>query len=510
MSGTTIGRVELPLSIEAGSGQDVTVGLYANSGGVPTGSVISQVTIPSEFLINTQNNSIFPEQTTAVMGSAVVISGNQPGFPQNTFDFTAQAITPTLMVVVGGWDNVSAATNQVSVVFPPSSESQLASVQSSQAYPISLYGACGTAVSDSVFFAGGSTAGATVQTASFGATLAANGILGSWIAQPDLPIALAYSSAAGISRTTNGTTNNTMYVIGGVTSIGGNPVSNVYAGTITNGSIQDPWVAVNSLPVGTALAAIAEINGWLVLIGGALSGGGYSSNVFAAKINDDTTLQPWIPWPSLPAPVQRTGAVVIGNSILLTGGATTGNVFTSNSYVLPVGTNGPSDHWILQDSVIDSTSGAVTTNGNFLYYYLGGLTAAIGQTGNISVPMAATGLTNGATYHIVIQGIGGILSVDDCKVAINLGTPTANFRVVGTSPWIAGPANNGVPLQIYTGNTGRIYHVIEDVVSGVSTEWKWLIYNGRAEVQGVGEYLSQMRSFRTITYDGSGLPTLSS
>src|SRR5580700_10392649 len=49
MSGTTISRVEIPASIATGVGQDITVALYADSGGSPTGSAIASVTFPMEF-----------------------------------------------------------------------------------------------------------------------------------------------------------------------------------------------------------------------------------------------------------------------------------------------------------------------------------------------------------------------------------------------------------------------------------------------------------------------------
>jgi hypothetical protein len=48
MSGSVIGRVEVEIS-KGGAGADVTLGIYADSGGNPTGAALVQVTLPADF-----------------------------------------------------------------------------------------------------------------------------------------------------------------------------------------------------------------------------------------------------------------------------------------------------------------------------------------------------------------------------------------------------------------------------------------------------------------------------
>src|ERR1039457_840917 len=67
MSGTTIGRVEVPISIADQNGQDITVGLYANSGVLPTGSSIASTTIPREFMQAISAGS-FPDYIPGITG----------------------------------------------------------------------------------------------------------------------------------------------------------------------------------------------------------------------------------------------------------------------------------------------------------------------------------------------------------------------------------------------------------------------------------------------------------
>ena len=50
MSGTVLDRIQLPASIAGGIGNDLLVGLYADSGGNATGLPLAQTYMPREFL----------------------------------------------------------------------------------------------------------------------------------------------------------------------------------------------------------------------------------------------------------------------------------------------------------------------------------------------------------------------------------------------------------------------------------------------------------------------------
>lgn len=498
MSGTSITRVELPLNIATGIGGDVVVALYADSGGIPTGSPLASVTLPVGFLSAVVGNPAFPGQNALGIGEWVGDGITPlPPVPLNSYFLYAWATDGTSVVIVGGWNG----TMPVAACASTTSALQW---QQQPVYPVALYGSAAVIVSGSVIVVGGADASNAPHADVNSASIDGSGTVGGWTAQTPLPSAVIYPTAAA-----SGTT---MYVIGGENPLA-TQTNTVWSATVTNGA-PGAWTALGNYPIPVSLAQAVVINGWLVVMGGA-SAGVPTAAVYAARISASGGLGPWLAWPSLPVPLQEASALVIGNAIHLVSGITTGGWYAAQGYTMAVGAGGPGV-WATQPpgyagGVAAATFGGATT---YLFAHVGspysGLEATSAPYGVLSVPLNATGLTNGNTYHIVMQVANTLPDATVTLVFGGIGTQ-AQYRQIsagGGAFWnpIPGSLNGYVPLTIYSGASGRMVHTLADVTSGVAARWTWLIWSWWGTLVGVGEWTApgNTRSFRAIEYDGSG------
>jgi hypothetical protein len=487
MSGTTIGRVAVPL-LPVGNGADLIVSLYTNSAGVP-GTLANQVRIPANWIsqlaavsgITGPSSTAPTPQYTGNPLALAQFNGFHMGvvttvtwtYPQVAPGFGiisgADAIYPGYAVSVGGVNGSTFYNNIFSIAYD--SAGNLAQAIPQPGLPTNNNGGCGTTfVTDSsgnvsLIVAGGSTSPGvhvnTVYVAGFNPT---TGVISAWTNQTNLPQALYNPNAAAW--------NGYVYIVGGVNNAGTPDLNTVYYAQIQNSQITS-WSTATPLPIPLDSMWTAAINGFLFIFGGATTGGAIQTTCWFASIHSDGSLGAWQIGPSLP-----TGSVDFQ--------ATTptfdsyGIIACANSqmYVLGVGPNGPSASWqvsnIANGGVI--LAEATVSPGSWIHYglYNNFYTATpIALTPRISVPLPTSGLSNGTTYHVVLSQPGGdaadyLRTHDDFDVFS--GNPTLLTRARGSSSWVAGTTGHAVPIQVYDGSaTGQVYHLWEDAGARIST-----------------------------------------
>jgi len=135
----------------------------------------------------------------------------------------------------------------------------------------------------------------------------------------------------------------------------------------------------------------------------------------------------------------------------------------------------------------------------------------------ISVPLHATGLTSGATYHVVFGGVGGTAGVNDFGIEFaDVGT-TLNYSGNGGISWTAWPESGvGVPLWLYANGSpypvGRPAHIIEDVTAGVPARSSWFNFDYWGNLIAIGEWTTATdansgangASWSNVTYNSDG------
>lgn len=491
MSGTTIGRVSIPV-LPVGIGADLLVSLCANNAGVP-GTVIQQTLIPQEWIYALSAVSALP-------GSSFVSPTiNYTGNPLGTAQFN---------------DFFMGSNVSVSWPFPTTGTGGANTATSSTFY------------SNYIIMAGGTSGGAATSGV-YTITYDTTGVLGPAIPQQSLP-APDDGSAVMTVATDPSTGAATVVYTGGSTTAGGSPINKVYTTTLNTitGNLTS-WSAQTNMPTAVQNHAMASYNGYVYVIGGGTGGGGLSYSVSYAQVQNGQ-ISSWAQTTPLPSSVPTT--------VFMWAGVSNGFLFVFGGFD---GTNGQTDAWyapILSSGAIGAWSPAppvpttvyvtdgipamqadqsglmAVANGSFVslavsefgpdtgwqtatytgsgvilglasggngtwQYYAAAnaqyTTMPIDLTPRISVPLPATSLTNGATYHILIQQQGGDLN--------NYLRMHADFNVFPGNPiglssaraaftWSNILNNMAVPLQIFDQSALALpLHTWEDSGTRIST-----------------------------------------
>lgn len=501
MSGTSIGRVAIPLMV-SGTGSDMIVSLCSDSGGAP-GSVITQTRVPATWINQLSAVTSASVVQSAVNGAfAAQIAPNYTGSPLATAQFNkfymASVVTtnwpyptsknlgpgtgPTscyygdYFIQMGGYVSSTFLDNVFTIGFDTTGH--ILSTVPQPSLPQATDGTAGCVVSvdasgnATVVFAGGATASGTltnaVYTASFDPT---TGNIGAWSTQQNLPGTNQYFGMAAY--------NGYVYTVGGANGTINN--TTVLYAQVQNGQITT-WTATTPLPVGQGFNYVAACAGYLFVFGGSIL-----SNIntcYYAAINADGTLGGWRIGPTLPvSPALFNGnpAIVAGTYGIIGNGS--GTLFT-----LGVTANGPDLAWQEQNFSIGGNffAGVNVQPGVWRYY---GLYASFYSTmlvslyATISVPLPASGLTNGATYHVLIQSPSKDLN-NGLALAFDQGTvfpgnPKYSYRVKGSPTWTSS-VGGSIPLAVYdnsnnsTSSSGAIgnnhvLHTWEDNGARIST-----------------------------------------
>ena len=461
MSGTVLDRVVLPMSIAAGLGNDLLVGLYADSAGNPVGPPLAAAYVPKEFL----------QPSPCADNCGIMLSPWQSGSPNTTLPANLAALRGQGFIddgaanifSIGGWD---LTTPQTYVVSAPFTSNGLGAWTQTAPLPIALADVGIAFGASTIIVAGGFSATSTPVNTVYTAQSSATGTVAAWAAQTVLPQTLANCSVAVIGNTN-------VYVIGG-NHTGTTSVTTVYSAPIATGGVIGAWStpAGSQLPVALDTMQVVQIAGWLVILGGNTNGS-WQATVWAAPINTTTnTIGSWRPWPTWPA-----GAGWICNAWVAQG-----NIIVSCSdgtMSLAVNAGGPANSWVVQAFATTGYPHGSPTVVNNTIILIGqnstiGSTAFVNSVPTVSVPLHATGLVNATKYHVTVQQTDAYSQVNVTQCALTGMKPSAAF-------FLAAAGNLSSALTVT--NIGV------DLLSGLSWNTNSVNCNVSTPVEvGLGQY----------------------
>lgn len=487
LSGTSIGRITLPV-LPVGAGADLLVTLYPDSAGAPNlAAPIAATMVPKEWIaalaapdgIADGGPLADADYNTLYMTGGITRTTWITGPTAGTGNSTAFSVASSgnFILIVGGQDPVTfAPLPSVSTVqYAGGGAVNLPAPQS--VLPVGLVLHAVTTTSDLIMVLGGQTTLSAGSAA--GITFAASwdpntGTVGSWSQQTTLPVPLLLTAAV----TWN---DSVIFAIGGINGGSNTTVATVYTATVTNGQL-GAWTATSPYPTAISNVQAAVVGSWLIAAGGIPSTGSSTTTAAAyyARINPDGSLGPWNAGPSLPQGISEFqsgwNSVTTDHAfIIATGVNNTGPGFTSdNVFVLSVDdVAGPADQWCSTKwshttaeplgafAQGDGSYELIGLNPSNSYYESTTLT----PVPEISVPLHATGLTGGATYHVVIQQHQASSTSDYLSYGVTTGAlPSdvlAGARHSGT--WATYQSGYSVPMAVYdTTASGVMLHTWED------------------------------------------------
>lgn len=524
LSGTSVGRVVVPV-IPVGNGADLQVSLYTDASGVPgtrlattripaswiTALAATEALVSSDFVYSGGSDSDGAEElhtaqfNTAAMRTSSNVPWQSPAVDASGGgDDSISVQSGQFFITMGGFNAAGAPTAFVWVT-PWLGGSQFGPAVPQASLPVGTGQPSIVITPDAVVVTGGLSAAAVgtanVFVAGWDST---TGELGSWSAQAALPQALVFHGIAASDEN--------IYVVGGL-SAAGPAINNVYWSTVQNGQIAT-WNAGPPLPTPIQSSFVAVIGGCLVVCGGSTtpSQANATNAVWYCTIHADGSLGAWQSGPSMPVAVTcyEPNMPLVGGTVLIWGGTTTAGL-AGPAQLLPFTGNGPGN-W----SVRDDFDGG----GPILAFQVdAGTWEAFSITGGaystaealliptVSVPMPVTGLTNGATYHVVLHQQGGdrnnyLLTWDDvAALPDGLGESAP-----GSGSWTYFPGF-AIPISVYDlSSGGQVLHTWEDSGSRVTT----LIYatTPDARLLGIAEAIQFLdgtvdASVCTVDYPGT-------
>jgi len=447
---TTLGRVQLAMQA-IGNGADVKITLYPDSSGNPnTSSPLASTIMPASQIaaLGAPGGLALGPGAMATPFSNILMTGPITQIPWGTSSTSASGlITSTstanygsYIIMAGGTDsNTSTAVSNVFSVPITGTGAGAAITQPSLPQALANLGIAASV--DSVVTAGGFTGSATVTSVYTSSWNSNTGALDSWAAQTSIPVALDSPQVAIYN-------DSTVYVIGGFT--GTSAVATVYIGSMQNQQITS-WTSGPPLPVAGYAHVVGIVGNIIVVAGGVQTPTGAAlSATYWSYINPNGSLVGWQTGPSMQLGVaQFDGNTFVADSGLFVVGGFTVNgspgTMTNDLQSLTVTANGLGA-WQRQQyagSALSLPSGGFA-NGDGTYTLVslgnqaGGFTnySILYTVPFISVPLPATGLTAGGTYHVVIQQQRG-----DASNYIQLGQVNSSLEFILTSlrlsngPW---------------------------------------------------------------------------
>jgi hypothetical protein len=482
MSGTNIGRVAIPVLV-VGNGADLLVSLCADDGSGHPGTMIVQTRVPVGWL----------QQFAAVQGVSVPSTQSPPieytGNPLAISQFNRFHMGPfrtlnwpyptsgaggtstgpcstcfdNFFIQMGGLQGSTYFDNVFTIEFDEAGHLNQAVPQ--PPLPIPTDGSATAVVAtdlqgnNTIVFMGGATTGATITSNVFTASINSSGTVSAWTTQTALPAPNQFFGACAYGQY--------VYMIGG-----SNPgTANVYYNTVSNGQLGS-WVQTTSLPVAQGFTYCVAVNGFLYAFGGFISASLNTS--YYAQIYPNGSLGEWITGPSnIPAAT----ALFNGNAVPSLGNWGVLGNGGGSLLLLAASPSGPDNQWYGTNFGSGGLYYAVNqiSDGEWIYYgiyYTSYTYMNMYLSPTISVPLPATGLTNGSKYHILMQQIGGTAS-DYLRLnndhSTFPGNPLGLVSPRSAYTWTStGTAE--VPLQIFDqAITGSIWHTWEDSGARITT-----------------------------------------
>lgn len=471
---TAIGRVEAAVQV-IGSGADLQVTLYPDNGsGSPnTASPIASTTIPASHisslgatgslasagpLATSRSNGSFLESTASTAWTQPAVTSGGAG------NFASPLTSGNWTLFVGGTDNSGSTaiavvtgvqylgSGAVSGAIPQPSLPQAATTLAAAATPDTVIAAGGFS---------GSTYYANVWSASWDPS---TGALGAWSAQQSMPAVRAGHGMAASGEN--------VYVAGGVSGpLASNATSTFWWATVSNGQVTS-WTAGPSLPQALTAPYLAAVNGWLILAGGQNASGTTQSATWYSQLGSGGAPGPWQPGPSLPqgvyAQIPGWNMLVTDSAVIIVSGPVAPATASTVTQSLAVSPDGPAPEWQLQNLSLAAGYGQYQCSaypagiagqweavGFGLTSYT---TATVDPVPMISVPLPATGLTPGSTYHLVFHQAGG----DELNNYLLLGELGA---ATPPAPWLYSPKGSGGPWTAHS-NRAVLVNVYDQAPAG--------------------------------------------
>jgi N-acetylneuraminic acid mutarotase/PKD repeat protein len=213
---------------------------------------------------------------------------------------------------------------------------------SSQQLPIALTAAAGAQQGAFAYVLGGKDVSNASSDKVWLGVIDNSGIISSWTQLTSLPNRIEEGKAA--------ISGNWIYFAGGYTEPGTAWNATVYYAAINMDGSIGPWQSAGQLPQATADYGLIAHNNHLIMVGG-YTPNGYTGNTYTSAINPDGSVGPWTQTSTLPEPLNASGIVDTGASIISYGGA---------------GPNGPIDRVYYANVNPDGTLSAWQLSGNSL------------------------------------------------------------------------------------------------------------------------------------------------
>lgn len=468
---TAIGRVEVAVQA-VGAGADLQVTLYPDTAGAPnTGSPLASTIVPAAHIaalgaagsLATAGPLATSQSNTVLSGPSVTVAWTQPAVSANGSGTFATPVTAgNWTVFLGGFDATAvAAITSVSGVQYLGGGTVSGAV-TLPALPQAAWFILGAATPDTMVAAGGTnTVGglASVWTAPWDPVA---GTLGAWSGQQALPAANVSGAMASWGQV--------VYVAGGAADgTTAHATAAVWYATVSGGQIT-AWTAGIPLPQPLLKPYLAVVGNWLIVAGGQNTAGTAQSATWYAAIGSTGVPGPWQAGPALPEPVYDFGPswnlLVTDSAVTIVAGPTTGGTGVSVTQVLAVSPDGPGDEWQLQDfslaAAFEFQAAAYPTGTAgqweaFAFLLTSYASVTMYPVPMISVPLPATGLTPGNTYHVVLHQVGGDTTNNYVLTGeIGATTPPApwQFSTRGSGgPWTTKP-NRALMLNVYDQTPG--------------------------------------------------------
>lgn len=496
---TAIGRIQLAM-LPIGNGADVQVTLYPDSSGSPNlASPITSTVVPKEWitsllaangLTNPRSPLATAASNTMQVSGGVIVNWTQPAISGNGVGSYATPVTNgNYIILMGGYDPTASAASGLVATVQYLGGSNLSGPTPQPALPKAAWYGMGAATSSMIMFAGGTNGTSflnNVWTASWSPN---TGTVGAWTAQANLPVALNQGAAAAWG--------NTVYIIGGSTSgSASNAQSTVYYANATNGQIS-AWLTGPPLPQPLQVPFAAVIGNWLIVAGGQNTSGATLNTTYYAAINADGSLGAWQTGPSLPTGVYALGSgwntTATDSAMIITSGLTAGSTNSSTVQVLTADVNGLNT-WqtqVFEGATYQASAFPSGSPGQWEIFLLMNTSYIVWQfipAPLISIPLPATGLTAGATYHLMFHQIGGDLN-NYTQVAETSNSSQQwlySTRYSG-GPWTA-HTGHGIMLNVFDeSQAGRLLHTWEDSTGGLPARTSTLVKDWRGRLLGACE-----------------------
>lgn len=263
MSGTTLGRVVLPL-LPVGNGADVLVTLYPDTSGAPNlASPIAATKVSAAYLNQVAAadglSNGGPVATEANNNGFLTGGVTNPAWTEPASDaggfsvFTSYCVDGNYIISLGGRTTLGSAASlpYVFTTYYPGG-GVLSQPVPQPALPQGLELTAPIVCNNTIVTIGGYTTAtsAVCYTASWSS---ATGVIGAWSQQASLPTQINKSGAASWG--------NFVYSVGGLAGPSQTTTSAVYMNSVNNGQLGS-WTSVNPLPVALSAVTCFAINGW--------------------------------------------------------------------------------------------------------------------------------------------------------------------------------------------------------------------------------------------------------